>query len=86
MRYNSQTNLWSELTFNSSYPTTIIFQSKKGSADQESELGHLREKVVTLEQRLLDNDLSQDDHCQSHPIGGKKIINPYIFRTAIKTL
>eukprot|EP00057_Strongylocentrotus_purpuratus_P001834 XP_003723292.1 PREDICTED: golgin subfamily A member 1 isoform X1 [Strongylocentrotus purpuratus] len=40
-------------------------QSKKGSADQESELGHLREKVVTLEQRLLDNDLSQDDHVKA---------------------
>ncbi|XP_003723291.2 golgin subfamily A member 1 isoform X2 [Strongylocentrotus purpuratus] len=40
-------------------------ESKKGSADQESELGHLREKVVTLEQRLLDNDLSQDDHVKA---------------------
>ncbi|XP_041481592.1 golgin subfamily A member 1-like isoform X2 [Lytechinus variegatus] len=40
-------------------------EAKKDIADKESELGHLREKVVTLEQRLQDNDLSQDDHIKA---------------------
>ncbi|XP_071487344.1 golgin subfamily A member 1-like [Diadema antillarum] len=40
-------------------------QAKKDIFDKESELGLLREKVTTLEQRLQVNDLSQDDHVKA---------------------